>query len=374
MRIALNAIIVGPYDTGVGVWVRGLVRALAGLRGPEELICYRDSTARSLQDGVDPAVFRDVALPGHLRAARVLWEQFVLRRRLRRDGADVLHCPAYVAPFRPGVPVVLTLHDLMVYTHPALCKRLNVIHYRMRLPGSIRRAAVIHCTSDWTRRALAHYFPDAVSRAHVVHPCVDDIFTPDAPPEETQRVLSDLGVDRAPFLFVGNIEPKKGLMDVLDAFESLCREGMLDRKLVVVGRPGWRCEATLARIQAMEGAGSVVRTGYVPRERLPALYRAACALLFCSHVEGFGIPPLEAMACGTPVVCSDHPALDESAGDAALRVPISNVPALKEALAEIDRDASLRRRLAAAGLERATGFRWVDTAPRFVELYRAAAG
>jgi glycosyltransferase involved in cell wall biosynthesis len=305
------------------------------------------------------------------RLMRIAWEQGLLPRRVRRAGADVLHCPAYVAPALGRTPMVVTVHDLLVYTHPGLCKRLNVLHYRLMMPRAVRRAAVVHCTSNWTQALVHEQFPKA-GRTEVLHPCVDDIFHPRAQRAERRRVLDRYGLEQAPILFVGNVEPKKGIGTLLDAVALLEQRGHT-RPLLVVGTEGWRYGRLPERMARMESRGTVVRTGYVPRSELPALYRTAAVFAFPSTVEGFGIPPLEAMACGTPVVCAMHSGLIESAGDAALTVPPGSPETLARALHRTLAHPELHSHLRRAGLERAEQFRWRRAAARMMDIYRLAA-
>ena len=373
MRIGINAMILSERDTGVGVWTRGLIRALDALEAPDEYLVYHGKDAGQLPP-LSSGRARYVRLPVHnrLRVERILYEQALLPARLRRDGVDVLHCPAYVCPVRARMPVVLTLHDLFALTHPGLCKRLNVLHYRLMLPRSVRRAAVLHCTSKFVRESVAERFPSAAGRAHVITPGVDGIFVPGTDPSERAATLKRLGLSEPPFLFVGSIEPKKNVGLLLDACLLAMERYGVARKLLMVGGDGWRSGPLLARIRDLGRRGVVMRAGYVRRDRLPAIYRAAEALVFPSLVEGFGIPPLEAMACGTPVICADAAGLKEGAADAALMCPSGDADAFARAMRDVAGSPELRRDLAQAGLRRVEQFRWRDRAPAFQKLYRLA--
>jgi glycosyltransferase involved in cell wall biosynthesis len=202
---------------------------------------------------------------------------------------------------------------------------------------------------------------------------VDDIFHPRASAGEQEAVLARYGLEGPPILFVGNVEPKKGIGILLDAVALLERRGQA-RQLLVVGTEGWRYGRLPERMARMESRGLVVRTGYVSREELPAIYRSAAAFAFPSTVEGFGIPPLEAMACGTPVVCAMHSGLIESAGDAALTVPPGSSEALAHALHRVLVHPDLQEHLRQAGLERAEQFRWSQAVGLMMDMYRRAAG
>jgi len=370
VRIAIDAMALTGRDTGVGVWTRGLIGGLAACGAGHEYLVYHGADAGPALPVGGGVRAVPVRVRNRLRPLRIAWEQAALPRRLRRDAAEVLHCPSYVVPLGARLPIVLTLHDLLALTHPAYCTRRNVCHFGLMQGRSIRRAAAIHCTSQWTLETLRQEFGAAADRARVVHPCVDDLFGPDGPGPGDVRAR--WGLRQAPFLFVGRPEPKKGLPVLLRALARLRERGRLRRKLLMVGPPGWG-EGAVRRLEdGLELGAHVVRAGYLPRGELPGVYRAARALVFPSLVEGFGLPPLEAMACGTPVVATHAGGLRESVGEAGLIVPPGDPEALADALERLETSGSLRGRLRAAGLARAARFRWREAVPRFLGLYEAA--
>ncbi len=366
--------VLGPRDTGVGVWTRGLVSALASTDCRNRYVVYhrRQSGPLATEAGPNVRLLR-AAVPGGSRLARIAWEQLVLPTHVRRDRLDVLHCPAYVMPRWSGAPTVVTLHDLFVYTHPSLCKRLNVLHYRLMMPAAIERAAVLHCTSHWTRGILCALFPWAAERARVVPPAVDDVFEPQDP-QAVERFLRSRGLQERPFLFVGNVEPKKNVVALLEAVALLREEYGSRRKLLMVGSETWGWDRPREKVRELGLQDRLVRLGYVPREELPLIYASALALVYPSVVEGFGLPPLEAMACGTPVITSGAGGLAESVGAAAFLVREPRPDFLAEAMYQIESSEDCRRRLAEAGLLRARSFRWDKAARQLLELYGEAAG
>jgi len=370
VRIGINAMVLGPRDAGVGQWTRGLIRALARVDRHNEYVVYHREEAGTPAPGAGEN-FRFVVapVPAGSRLARIAWEQLALPARLRHDRVDVLHCPAYVMPRAARVPTVVTLHDLFALTHPRLCTRLNVLHYRLMLPAAVRGAALLHCTSHWTRAVLCTRFPSAVSRARVVHPAVDDIFRP-LDPGELERFRRERGLAQPPFLFVGGSEPKKNVPALLAALAVLGRRYGSERKLLMVGGSGWRAAETEAMIANLGLAGRVLRWGYVRRGELPLIYGCALALVFPSVVEGFGLPPLEAMACGTPVVTTGAGGLAESVGASALLVRDPQPDALARAMHRLETSETLRARLVQAGLRRAGSFRWDAAAKQLLALYR----
>jgi glycosyltransferase involved in cell wall biosynthesis len=375
MRVGLNAMVLGRSDTGVGIWIRGLIAALAATgRDEDELLVYHGRDLTQI-DAPESGPLRRVPTGVHneRRLRRILHEQLCLPGRLRRDAVDVLHAPCYVMPLRAPMPTVVTLHDLLALTHPELCKRLNAAHFRLMIPRSVRRATIVHCTSEWTRREFVRLFPADAHKAHVVLPPVDAVFRPEEDESGVARLLGELGLTQRPFLFVGNVEPKKNLPLLLEAYAEFRRRGGR-RRLVMLGGRGWRNQAVGEAIERLKLGEDVLQLGYVERERLPGIYRAAVALVFPSLVEGFGLPPLEAMASGTPVVCARGAGLDESAGDAALTVEAGDADALADAMEQVSGSPELRARLRKAGLARAAHFCPMDRARQMWALYRRAAG
>jgi len=372
VRIGINAMIVGPQDTGVGIWTRGLIRALARADTENQYVIYHRSAAGVIAPEAGSNFrFVQVSRHGTSRLRRVAWEQFALPGRLKRDRVDVLHCPAYVMPRRADIPTLVTIHDLFVLTHPRFCRRLNIMHYRMMLPKTMRLATLIHCTSHWTRGAVCDQFPRTSRRLRVIHPCVDDLFRPPRL-ADVAEFAQRYGLDAPPFLFVGNVEPKKNVSLLLTAMAHLKALRGLKRKLLLVGGEGWG-EEIGRKIAALGIEDDVVMAGYLRRNQLPLAYGCALALVFPSEVEGFGIPPLEAMACGTPVLTTNEGGLPEAVGCAAMVVRPRTVEALARAMHEIEETAELQHSLVQVGLHRARYFRWDKAAPRFVRLYGECA-
>ncbi len=375
MRIGINATVLGDRDTGVEVWTRGLIRTLSRINGGNEYVVFAREGVGLFGETGPPECMRvhRVRGVGNSRTARILWEETRLPALSSGFGLDLLHCPAYVAPARMPVPTVVTLHDLFVYTHPACCRLRNRIHFRLRLPGSIRRAARIHCTSHWTRDCLRDQFPSVQSRACVVHPAVDDIFRPLA-----ERVYDEYREEHRlpekPFLFVGNPEPKKNLSCVLRAFSRLQTQGEGGEHLILVGGKGWVTTRVDRMIREFGLEGAVTRTGYVTRKNLPFLYGMSRALVFPSVAEGFGLPPLESMACGTPVISTRAGGLAESVGDAGLIVDPSGVKQLADAMKHLSESSGRRAELSRAGLHRAQKFRWDRLIDDILRMYAEAAG
>jgi len=370
MRIGILDYANNGRRTGVGYYSLGLIRSLANRFGPKDIVVYTNDPEAVSQ--IDARItIRNIPGRKH-QFLRLWWQHFCLSRQAEVDGLDVLHCPAYVMPLRPcRVPCVITVHDIHALTHPKWCSLGNRLHYGMMLPQSIRRAAAVIVVSEDTRKAVLQQFGSWRNNIHGIPPGIDDIFTDTADPvaEEDCRRRHNLPVRY--ILHVSNIEPRKNISVAIEAVRLLRKRGV-DHSLVLVGQ-NRRSPVSLRRMLLDAQHEGVVRhLGYVAREDLPALYRMADAVLCVAHHEGFGFPPLEAMACGTPVVSSMAGAMRETLGDAAMAVVPENVQSVADVLFTVINDMSLRNRMRDKGLCRVEKFQWERVADKMHRIYVAA--
>jgi len=277
------------------------------------------------------------------------WYLAALPERARRDGAQVLHCPTHRAPLRSRVPLVVTFHDLAVLRHPETFNRWTRTYSRLVLPRVAKAARRLIAVSEFTRRELLDLLDVPEEKVRVVPNAVGEPFTARGEAADGDYVLA-----------VGTLEPRKNLARLVDGFRRAELNGC---RLLVTGMRGWG---------GVETSGDGVSwLGFVPDDELARLYRGARCVAFVPLFEGFGLPVLEAMACGAPVVAARNEAAEEVAGDAAVLVDPLDPDAIAAGLAEaLDRSDDLRAR----GLERARAFDWADAARATVEVYREAAG
>lgn len=300
---------------------------------------------RNLLGHLDGVEIERYVVPGASRSAKVrrdvLWYLGTLPRKAARDGVDVLHCPGHRGPRRSRVPLVVTLHDLAVLRHPKTFNRWTRTYSRIMLPRLVEAATRVIAVSSFTAAEAVELLGMDADKVRVVPHGVELPFEP-----RGQEVRGKYA------LAVGTVEPRKNLPRAVEAAQ---RSGI---ELRVAGPEGW-------------GDVGVQSLGFVSDDILAALYRGAECLVYPSLYEGFGLPVLEAMACGTPVVTSNFGATAELARDAAVLVDPYDVDAIAAGIEE----ARLRRdELRAAGLERARQFSWDETARRTLEVYREAAG
>ena len=302
-------------------------------------------------------------------ARELTWFPLRLPLRARRLGLDVLHCPMPLAPPRPGVPLVLTLNDVLAWEHPEWFGRALVAQHRLIVAAAARRAARVLAPSRYSADRITAVLDVDPGRVEVTPYAPDPVFSPGPRRED---VLTALGVDGPYALAVGTLQPRKNLETTLDAFDRLAGAGA-DHRLVVVGARGWRDERLAARLERSPAGGRVIALGRVSEAQLVELYRAADCIVFCSRGEGFGFPVLEAMACGTPVVCSSTTSLGEVAGEAAELADPDDVDQVERALGAVLGSAGRRAELRRRGADRVGTFSWRRCAELTAGAYRRAA-
>jgi O-antigen biosynthesis alpha-1,3-rhamnosyltransferase len=291
-----------------------------------------------------------------------------LAREGARMGAQVLHVPT-PAPVRgAGLPLVVTVHDLLPLRLPHLFTRQTRMHTRLYLPF-VRRATRIITPSAYTRGEVIELLGLAEERVVAIPEGCAARFAPREVDREPLR--REFGIDGRYVLCVGTLEPRKNLTSALRVFRRVSA-AVPESELVLVGGRGWRNRAFEAELGGDGATGRLRLTGFVSDERLVDLYAGAACFLFPSLGEGFGLPVLEAMACGAPVVTSDRPALGEVAGEAALRASPLDVEALAAHVIEVLQNGKLASDLRAAGLARARLFTWDATATATARVYREA--
>jgi glycosyltransferase involved in cell wall biosynthesis len=307
-------------------------------------------------------------LPTHRPSVRILWEQVVQPWAARHSGLHLLHCPAFVGPLWASTPFVVTVHDLSFLLFPEGFRGGNRIYLRTLTGLSVRRARRVIAVSESTRQDLVRLYGLAPHRVDVVHNGMDAAFRP-LPAGEVEAFRSRKGLPERFLLFVGTLEPRKNIVRLVEAYAQL---PMPRIPLMLVGGKGWFYEEISVRVEELDLADEVRFVGYIPAEELPWWYNAAEALAYPSLYEGFGLPALEAMACGTPVVTSRTSSLPEVVGEAGMLVEPTDVAALAGALQHVLEDGELREQMRTAGLAQAASFSWQRTARETVKCYRRA--
>ncbi len=369
MRIAIDAHSVGTGLGGNESYAANLIEALAEIDSVNDYTLYvtRDEAVARFRNRWPN--FRVRSTLPHTPLIRI---PLTLSAELRNHPVDVLHVQFTSPPFAP-CPVVVSIHDLSFEHLPETFNRRSRAQLRFTVRRSARSAARVLALSENTRQDIISTYriaPDLVTAIPLAAPThfrpVDDL-------DELQRVRQTYGINGDYILSVGSIQPRKNLARLLSAYERLRHtrpEGSLPQ-LVLVGKRAWLYRETLKAIEEL--GTSVIATGYVPETDLPALYSGAICFVYPSFFEGFGLPPLEAMKCGTAVITGDRTSLPEVVGDSGVLVNPFDIDAISSAIAMMVDDSSLRSRLRIKSLNRARLFDWRETAKRTLEVYKQAA-
>lgn len=301
--------------------------------------------------------------------ARILWEQTALPWALRKSGADVLHAPAFVAPLAAGCPSVVTAHDLSFLRYPEMFRAGNRLYLRTFTGPSCRRAAAVIALSAFAAQEITRLLGVPAERIVVVHPGVAPRFHPidEATVSEFRRRKQ---LPERFVLFLGTLEPRKNLIRLIRAY-ALLRDPEVH--LVLAGAQGWFYQDILREVDSAGLAGRVHFPGFVASEEQALWYNAADVFAYLSVYEGFGMPVLEALACGTPTVTSSTSSLPEAGGEAAVLVHPDDEQAIATAIREMLSDAKLRAHLRQRGPDHAAGFPWTSAARKTAEVYRRVA-
>lgn len=383
MRVAIDAHLLSDQQSyrgaGVSNYSAELLRALGALMLEEpvqpggalaELTAYLHA-ANFTTPGIEIVRSR---LPLENPVARIAWEQSLLPLHLRRQRAGLVHGLVNVLPLTAPCPGVVTVHDLAFVRTPETMRPVKRLYLTALCRASVRCAAHVIAVSQQTATDLQHFFGTAPARITVVHNGVAARFTPRRA-DELAAFRQQRGLPPRYLLYLGTLEPRKNLEHLVRAFAqwraaTAATPGTHDVKLVLAGAKGWYYTEIFRAVETLGLAEQVIFPGFIPSAELPDWYAAATAFVYPSLFEGFGLPVLEAMACGTPVVCSRAPGVSEVAGDAALTFPPHDVDALAAALEVVVNQPAARQELAARGLAQAARFTWRRSAAATLAIYR----
>jgi len=361
MRIGIDYTAAVRQRAGIGRYARSLIRALARLDHENAYILL--SAGKEPDAEPWPANFSLRALPVTDRHLSILWQKLRLPLPVEwlTGRLDLFHSPDFVLPPVRKARTVLTIHDLSFLRHPE-CSSPALLEYLMSaVPRSVARADLILADSQSTQHDLIELMGMDPARIRVVYPAVDDTFArSNQAGVAAVRARHDIG---GPYILsLGTLQPRKNYVRLIEAFRILKDTSDIPHRLVIGGGPGWLYEPIYETIETLGLQNEVRMLGYVDEGDLPALYTGADVFCFPTLYEGFGIPVLEAMACGTPVVASNTSSLPEAAGDAALLMSPTDTEAMAEALGRAITDTDLREHLIQSGLVQCQRFSWSDSA------------
>ncbi|MDI6891770.1 MAG: glycosyltransferase family 1 protein [Actinomycetota bacterium] len=349
---------------GVGTYSKNLLKALSGIDAQNEyvLFCYPETAELILEA---PNFTKKLVK----QPVFSLFRQFGWINDLKEANLDIFHSPHFVFPPVIPCPSVVTIHDLIPLIIPAVMpSRGDRFYYKRANRSALEKVKGIIAVSECTKRDIIRFFGTPEEKIRVIYEAAAPEFREIKDESLLKIVLDKYGLQRPFILNVGNPKPHKNWVGLLKAFAGLKKKGF-DHKLVLIGPEDPRFLEPKSLVEQFGMEKDVLFPGFVEKEDLPMLYNAADVLVFPSFYEGFGLPPLEAMACGTPVVCSNAASLLEVAGDAVLMVDPNDVRGLAAAISDVISDESLRKSLKEKGLARAAQFSWQRTAEQTLEIY-----
>lgn len=379
MRIGIDYTAAVRQGAGIGRYTRNLIRALAQLDTENQYILFV-AGGWGEGDGLGPwpDSFQVRAIPLSDRWVHILWQRLRLPVPVQAiTGAlDLFHSPDFVLPPTGRTPSILTVHDLSFLRVPQFFVPGFREYLERAVSRAVDRAACILADSESTRVDLMQLMAVEPERVTVLYPGVEPRFRPVKEADMLAAVRARYDLPGRFILGLSTVQPRKNFDGLIEAFRRLLARSadgpeIADLHLVIAGGKGWMYEDTLALVKRAGLEGRVHFPGFVAEADLPALYCLAGAFAFPSWYEGFGLPVLEAMACGTPVVAADNSSLPEVVGEAGLLVDAGDPDALSEALGRLLRDEALQGRLFRAGLDQARRFTWEEAAQQLLHVYKS---
>jgi len=372
MRIGINGLAINRSDYGGGgTYFAHLIRNLLEIDQSNQYYLYVGRQSGISLPGERPNLqVVECPVDTQSRLRRILFEQLVLPRMLQRQRLNVLHCPNNVMPLRTPCKTVLTIQYMFSFVMPQDYRPwYRRWYFNNLMKSSARRADRIISVSDDNKRQIIQYLGVPKERVSTVYHGIDESFGEVPNPEKVRRCLEKYGIDREYVLCVANNVLNKNLERLVEAFGHLKAKGRVPHRLVVVGNRGFTQARRAWLAQAERRCPELIHTGYVSHDELPCLYRGASVLVLPSLCESFGIPLLEAMQCGVPIVTSRAYAMPEIVGDAGVTVDPHDCREIAETLRHVLSDREFRARLSERGYRRVRQFSWKRAAQETLRVY-----
>ncbi|TBO44286.1 glycosyltransferase family 4 protein [Pedobacter kyonggii] len=373
-NILINGLLLKSEHSGVQYSIEYLVEALSSLESNchkiEVLLStkYEGTILESKSLGIKRV---DISTFG--RYSRIYLENFMLPSYLHKNKFHLYHSPGYVLPLFLKTNSIITIHDLIALDYPDLCQNETAIYYNLLLAKSINSARKIIAVSNTVKKDIINKFPKInEDKIHVIYPGIDSRFSRVTDQIFLDSVIFKLKLPDRFLLFVGNLEPKKNIDAIIKAYDELKKQTLTRHKLVIVGKPGWKYASIFNLVKSRNLQNDVLFLGYIDDAYLPAIYSLADMLIFPSFYEGFGIPVIEAMACGCPVIISNKGALPEISGGICLQVDPFSISEILNAIRILMQDSEQRELISNKGLKWAERYTWQTAADKTFQVYKEA--
>lgn len=370
MNIGINGLLMSGAKTGIGNYMHNLLKALAKVDTTNSYKIFTAAQGETQDSFASNQQQIAVNLPSTGSWARILWEQTMLPQQMKPHQIDIMHFADYALPVLSKTrPWIISVHDLAYRIYPETFSRGKLWTKLALVKPSLHKAGKIITGSENTKQDIIKFYGISPERIAVTTYGVDlDRFYP-LSGTEVQTGLERYGLEPGYILFIGTLEPRKNIISVIRAYHHLRNNGC-KQKLVIGGGTGWLYSDIFKLVEELKLVEEIIFTGYLPDEDLALLYNGAGVFVYPSLYEGFGLPPLEAMACGTPVVTSNVSSLPEVVGDAGLMVPPLESKAIAEAIGSVLANQQLADQLREKGIQRAQNFSWEKTARQTLAVYQ----
>ncbi|MBI5816512.1 MAG: glycosyltransferase family 4 protein [Nitrospinae bacterium] len=373
MNIAIDIRTINKPRSGVGYYVTNLIQNLQEIDKNNHYCLISnngeyENTFRSQSNFESHKTW--VSNENHLIGD--IWENVSLPLLLRKKGVNVFHGPAFMIPLLKGhVGTVVTIHDIVSFRMPHTIPTKYALYMQLLIRTVTKRAEMVITVSEFNKRELVELLNVPEKKIKVVHHGVSPQFKPAVSGIDKGALKSRFGINNRYMLFVSNLEPRKNLVRLMQAYDKVRETLNGEYQLVICGKKGWLYKDILKTYEQLKGEGNIIITNYVNEADLLTLYQNADMFVFPTLYEGFGLPVLEAMACGAPVITSNVSSLPEIAGDAAELIDPLSVEAISGAMLKLAGSADLRRSMRENGLRQAAKFSWKETARRTLEVYNS---
>jgi glycosyltransferase involved in cell wall biosynthesis len=369
MQIGIDATALPTNPVGAGNYIIQLIRSLAALETEHQFVVFAQQSGRKLIGELPPQRVKWVVLRDISPAVRLLWEQVRLPTLVKRSRVDVLHSLHYTRPAILPCKSVVTFHDMTFFLFPKLHTRSKRLFFPFAIRQSARYADALITVSESTRRDSIRILGIPPNRIFSIPLGISEEFHPIENPALLEEWRQRFHLPEEFILYVGLIEPRKNVPLLIKAYARLASQGN-PPTLVLVGRQGWMYEQVFQLIDQLKLKDKVQFTGYISSQNMPIVYNLAQLFVYPSTYEGFGFPPLEAMACGTPVITTAISAMLDNVGNAGLLIPPQDETALSQAIQTLLSNGSLRDHLSRVGRVRAAEFTWNRTAMETLKVYQ----
>jgi glycosyltransferase involved in cell wall biosynthesis len=368
MRIAIDASTISTQG-GPRTYVLGLLDALLRVDHENDYIIFYNDP---IHLGRFPQA-KEIILPGKSPLARLWREHVLLPLACHREKVDLLHCPKSAIPYFVPCPTIVTLHDLIPLRHPETEKFVARVYWNIQIPIAARKSSFIITDSEYARQEIIEDFKVPPARIKALMLGFNPAMLEKREPAGAAVVRGKYSLPAGYILYVGTIQPRKNIDTLIEAYARLGSDRKDLPKMVIVGRKGWLYDKLFARIAELGLTDEIIFTGFVPDEELPYIYDGAKLFAYLSFFEGFGLPPLEAMACGVPVITSDTTSLPEVVADAGITVAPEDTAAVAAAISKLLDNPAYAALIGKRGRERAELFSWEAAARETLEIYRKYA-